>query len=189
MSLKIYLVTTNQKKLLTAQKVLEKYKVDLEMLVLPYEAPEIQSFDVKEIAAFSAQYVANKENKPVLVTDVGYYIEALKGFPGAYVKQMNHYFQSEDLLKLMEGRENRAFKMVECLGFCIPNHEPMTFITESGGTIAHEAVGEGTAIDRVMIREGMDKIQTQYPLEVMIEYYAKHLSHYDQFGSYYQKNL
>ena len=99
--MKIYLVTTNQKKLLTASSALSKYGVELEMLKVDYEVPELQSFSVEEIAKFSAQYVAEKENKPVLVTDVGYFIESLNGFPGPFIKQMNHYLSSEDLLRLM----------------------------------------------------------------------------------------
>jgi XTP/dITP diphosphohydrolase len=188
MSLQVHLVTTNQKKLLTAQSVLKEYGVNLEILPLDYEAPEIQSFDVQEIAAFTAQYIANKENKTVLVTDVGYFINSLKGFPGPYIKQINHYLTSEDLLKLLDGKEDRSFVMRECLGFCVPGADPVTFITESFGTIAHEALGEGSAIDRIMIRQGMDKVQTQYSFESMIEYYAKYLTHYNQFGEYYNKN-
>jgi XTP/dITP diphosphohydrolase len=188
MSVQVHLVTTNQKKLLTAQSVLKDYSVNLEILPLNYEAPEIQSFDVQEIAAFTAQYIANKENKTVLVTDVGYYINSLKGFPGPYIKQINHYLTSEDLLKLLEGKTDRSFVMRECLGFCIPGNDPVTFLTESFGTISYEALGEGSSIDRIMIRQGMDKVQTQYSLETMIEYYSKHLTHFNQFGEYYNKN-
>lgn len=189
MSLKVFLVTTNQKKLLTAQNVLSDYKVNLEMMSLGYEAPEIQSFSVEEIAGFTAKYVSEKENIPVLVTDVGYFIECLKGFPGPYIKQINSYLTSEDLLKLMHGQSNRKFTMKECLGFCVPGQEPVTFVTESTGVIAHVAKGEGSAIDRVMIREGMDKVQTQYSQEEMIEYYSKYLTHYNQFGDYYNTNF
>ena len=48
------------------------------------EIPEIQEYDSAKIAAFSAEYTANLTQKPVLVTDVGYFITALKGFPRVF---------------------------------------------------------------------------------------------------------
>lgn len=187
--MKVYLVTTNRKKLLTAQNVLTQYNVDLDMLSLDYEVPEIQDFDVEAIAAFSAQYTAEMENKPVLVTDVGYFIKSLNGLPGPYIKQMNHYLTSEDILRLMEGKTDRTFEMRECLGFCIPGQEPVTFLTISGGTIADYAYGEGSSIDKVIIRNGMTDVQTKYSQEEMIAYFSQYLTHYNQFGEYYQKFL
>lgn len=187
--MKIYLVTTNQKKLLTAQKVLSKYGVELEIISTEYEVPEIQAFDVESVAAFSAKYVADKENKPIILTDTGYFINALNGFPGPYIKQMNHYFSTDDLLKLMVGKSDRSFVMKECLAFCMPGMEPVTYTSINNGTIAETAHGEGTTLDKVIIREGQDKIQALYSLDEMIEYYSNHLDHYDQFGKYYVNSL
>lgn len=48
----------------------------------------------------------------------------------------------------MEGIEDRHFDMIECLGFCIPGQDPITFVTRSGGNIAAYALGEGSTIDR-----------------------------------------
>lgn len=187
--MKIHLVTTNQKKLLTARLALSQYDVDLDMLPLQYEAPELQSYSVEDIASFTARYIAEKEKVNVIVTDVGYFIHALREFPGPYVKQMNHYFSSSDLLRLMEGVEDRSFLMKECLAFCRPGSDPVVFTAKNEGTIAYEASGEGNALDTVMIREGLDKVQSLYPQEFMIQYYAEHLNHYDQFGRYYRQHL
>ena len=82
--MKVYLATTNQKKLDTAQKVLSKYQVDLEILNIETEIPEIQEYDSAKIAAFSAEYTATLTQKLVLVTDVGYFITTLKGFPRSF---------------------------------------------------------------------------------------------------------
>lgn len=40
-----------------------------------------------------------------------------------------------------------------------------------------------------MIRDGMDDVQTKYSQKTMIEYYTKHLKHYDQFGKFYNTTL
>jgi non-canonical purine NTP pyrophosphatase (RdgB/HAM1 family) len=187
--MRIYIFTTNQQKLRTAQRVLGQYGVDLQILTLPYEAPEIQSFTVEEIACHSAKYLAEKEGLPVLVTDVGYFINALNGFPGPYIKQMNHYLTSEDVLALMKNKQDRTFVMKECLAFCQKGREPVAFTTISTGTIAHSAEGTGNALDTVIIREGQSKVQSLYTMDEMIEYFSSHLDHYAQFGQYYRKNI
>lgn len=48
------------------------------------EIPEIQEYDSAKIAAFSAEYTATLTQKLVLVTDVGYFITTLKGFPRSF---------------------------------------------------------------------------------------------------------
>jgi len=187
--MKVYFITTNSKKLDTAKNVLAKYTVDLEMLSLDAEVPEIQDYETAKIAAFSAQYVANLTQKPCIVTDVGYFIRALNSFPGAFIKQINHYLTSEDLLNLIQNKTDRSFEMVESLTFCEPNKEPKIFETKSSGKLALEAVGIGSGIDRIMIRDGMERVQTTYSHEELIDYYAKNLDHWDQFGKYYMENL
>lgn len=45
--MRIYIFTTNQQKLRTAQRVLGQYGVDLQILTPSYELPEIHSFTVE----------------------------------------------------------------------------------------------------------------------------------------------
>jgi XTP/dITP diphosphohydrolase len=187
--MKIYLATTNQKKMLTAQKALSEYGVDLEMLKLDYEVPEIQSFSVEEIAKFSAKFVADKENKPVFVTDAAFSIESLNGFPGPFMKQINHYLTTEDILNLLRGKTNRKFNLIECLAFCQPNQEPITFSSTMHGTMTEKAEGEGLSIDRIMKWDGLEKVEALCSEEEMVEYYSKHLDFYQQFGQYYSDHL
>ncbi|KKP43019.1 MAG: hypothetical protein A2639_01770 [Candidatus Staskawiczbacteria bacterium RIFCSPHIGHO2_01_FULL_34_27] len=182
--MKIYLATTNKKKMLTAQKALSKYNIDLEMLELDYEVPEIQSFSVEEIAKFSAKFVANKEHKPVFVTDAAFFIESLNGFPGPFMKQINHYLSSQDILNLLKDKTNRKFKLIECLAFCQPHQESVTFSSTMHGTMTEKAEGEGLSIDRIMIWDGLQKVEALYSDDEMVEYFQKHLDSYQQFGKY-----
>lgn len=187
--MKIYLATTNQEKMLTAIKALSKFGVDMEVLKLEYEVPEIQSFSVEEIAKFSAKFVAQKENKPVFVTDAGFFIESLNGFPGPFMKQMNHYLSSQDLLNLMKNKINRNFEVVECLAFCEPNKEPITFVSSMKGVISKKAEGEGLSINKIMIWDGLENVQSLYTSEQMVAYYEEKLDLYRKFGQYYSDHL
>ena len=106
-----------------------------------------------------------------------------------FLKQINHYLTSEDLLKLMEDKTDRNFVMIEVLAFCEPNKKAVIFQSQSGGKLALKAMGIGSSIDRIMIRNGMERVQATYSHEEMIDYYAANLDHFDQFGKYYLENL
>ena len=187
--MKIYLATTNQEKILTATRALSEFGVDMEVLKLDYEVPEIQSLSVEEVAKFSAKFVADKENKPTFVTDASFDIESLNGFPGPFMKQVNHYLSTEDILNLLKDKTNRKFNLKECLAFCQPNGEPVTFSSTMHGVLADKADGRGRSIDRILVWDGMQKVQALYSNEEMVAYYQRHLDFYQQFGKYYQDNL
>ena len=107
----ITFITTNDGKYKIAQEVLGKYGVDV--LQKELYLPEIQSDKVEDVASYAAKYAAQKLKESVFVTDVGYYIEALNGFPGPFVKHINQWLSGEDFIKLMEGKSNRKVKIME----------------------------------------------------------------------------
>lgn len=81
---KIIFVTENKHKLEIAQKVLGLYDIDVENINLGVD--EVQDTDIENIAVKSAISAAKILNQPVIKTDVGFEIEALNGFPGAFGK-------------------------------------------------------------------------------------------------------
>ena len=102
----ITMVTGNIGKWKIANDIFKKYNVDLKQAKI--ETPEIQAYDVEEVSKYSAIYAAKYLNTNVIKSDVGYYIEALNGFPGVFLKYINSMLTSEDVLKLMEGKDNRT---------------------------------------------------------------------------------
>ncbi len=72
--------------------------------------PEIQSMDLEEVVKTKAKEAFKILNKPVLVEDTWYFLEALKWFPWPLVK----YIVDEEwpwinlLFKMMENEENRT---------------------------------------------------------------------------------
>ena len=185
----IYFVTNNHYKFQVAQEVLEKKGI--EVIQQKLETPEIQSTDVKEIASFSAKWASEKINRPVALTDAGYYIESLNGFPGPFIKYINQWLTSEDLLKLMKGKKDRAVVVKVCLAYCEPGKEPITFLCETTGTIAQKAVKtdkEGsTSINEIFIPEGYDKVETEIPREEMVKFWAGVEDYWEKFADYVHK--
>ncbi len=170
--MEITFVTGNSYKFQVAKEVLKDSGITL--IQQKIETPEIQSKDVVEIATYSAKYAANKLNKPVALTDAGYYIEALNGFPGPFIKFINQWLTSEDLLRLMEGKENRKVTVKACLAYCEPNKEPMNFVSEVTGTLSLKTVKEGsTPINEIFIPEGYTKVEAEIPREEMVKFWGK----------------
>ena len=170
----IHFVTGNIYKFQVAQKALEGTGIELVQEEL--DTPEIQSTSVEEISSYSAKWAAEKIGKPVAVTDAGYYIDALDGFPGPFIKYINQWLSSEDLIKLMEGQTNRKVVVREGLAYCEPGKDPVTFSGESFGTIALRQVitdkPGSTSINEIFIPVGFDKVETEISKEKMIEFWS-----------------
>ena len=181
--MEIIFVTGNQYKLEVARKALEGTKIIL--LQQKLDTPEIQSLDPKEIASYSAKWVAEKLGKPVVLTDAGYFIEALNDFPGPFVKYFNQWFTSADLIKLMEGKEERTIICRDCLAYCKPGEEPITFIAEARGTIATKPGRKDKfPMNEVLIPEGFDRPQSEIPKEEMIKFWNKNLTIWQDLAKY-----
>lgn len=150
---KFVYVTGNNIKFSVAEKIFEH--TGIELIQKSIITPEIQSKSVEDIAIFSAKWASQELNQTVAVTDAGFYIEALNGFPGPFIKFVNDWFTVDDYINLMRGQTNRTIIVRDCLAYCEPNKEPITFIGVYKGSIANEAGRKGiTPIEQLFIPEG-----------------------------------
>lgn len=150
---KLVYVTGNDIKFSIAKKVFKN--TGIELVQRNIDTPEIQSKSVEDIATFSAIWASKEINETVAVTDAGFYIEALNGFPGPFIKYVNEWFSVDDYLNLMRGKTNRTIIVRDCLAYCKPNEKPITFIGLYKGNIAYEAGRKGTTpIEQLFIPQG-----------------------------------
>lgn len=182
--MKVAFVTGNQGKWEIARDIFAKYGVDLTQAKM--ETPEIQSLDVKEVALYSARYAAQKLQKPVIKSDVGYYITALNNFPGPFIKYVNQTLTSQDLLRLMVGKENRSMIIRECLAFAHPNGFHHLFIHEQNTILAKEEEGNGSSIDKIMILDGFSKTRGASDPKEVAEFWKKSLQLYHEAAKFVQ---
>lgn len=167
---KVVFVTGNDYKFQVACEGVKKYLVQLDQAKL--ETPEIQAESVEEVAAFSAKWAASQLGKPVVVTDGGYNIEALNGFPGVFIKYVNKWLSSDDLLRLMAGKDNRRVTAQVALAYCAPDGEARVFTANFEGRIAQKAGKPGgTAINEIYIPVPYDKTESELSREVMVAYW------------------
>lgn len=91
-------VTGNDLKFKTASHHCAKHGITLTQQDI--ETVEIQAETGEPIARHKANEAFQKLQKPVLVSDDTWVIPALNGFPGPYMKSVNHWFTPQDWLNL-----------------------------------------------------------------------------------------
>jgi XTP/dITP diphosphohydrolase len=149
----IYFVTTNDFKYKSFINKVTLSGVKIEQL--KEETPEIQSTDNGTVAKSSAEWAANKFNKPVIKEDVGMYIAALNGFPGVYLNQIEKWIKSEGYLKLLEGITDRTAEWEYAVAYCEPGKNPVSFSAFQKGSISTKVKGTaGYFTDKIFIPEG-----------------------------------
>jgi XTP/dITP diphosphohydrolase len=164
-------VTGNPLKFKVAVRFFEGSRISLESRDL--STPEIQSSRVEEIAEWSAAWACRSLNRPVVVMDAGYYIEALNGFPGPFIKFVNEWFSAEDYLNLMQGKTNRRVVIRDCLAYCRPKEKPAIFSQlHQGQLAARPGRRTGTSIDQIFIPEGFSSPVSEIPPEEMLAYWS-----------------
>lgn len=143
----LYFITSNKTKIFLAEKNLKPLGIDF--TVQPFESPEIQSDNDAEIATKKAVDAYAILQKPLFVTDDSWFIPALRGFPGAYMKYMNNWLTVEDFLRLIEPYENRQIILRQTLCFT-DGTETKVFSQDNQGIILKEPQGNGLSILRIV---------------------------------------
>ena len=185
--MKISFVTGNTGKWEIGRDIFTKYGLELNQANM--ETPEIQSLDVKEVASYSAQYAAQKLGMPVIKSDVGYYITALKGFPGPFIKYINQMLTEDDLLRLMKGIKDRSMVIRECLAYAEPNGFTKCLVHEQKTRIAEQADGTGNSIDKIMILDGFTKTRGASDPKDVAEFWKKSLTLYHEMAEFLREKF
>lgn len=138
--MKLIFVTGNSTKYTFAQHKLDPFQIELVQRNLDLE--EIQSDSIEKVAQHKAVQAYNELKKPLIVSDHGWFIPALNGFPGAYMKYVNEWFKPRDFLNLMEPYEDRRVILKQVI--CFTNgRETKLFVHEAEGKILRVSKGSG----------------------------------------------
>jgi XTP/dITP diphosphohydrolase len=167
----IYL-TGNDFKFAVAERALGNSGIVLVQECL--EAPEIQSSRVEDVATYAAEWGSQRLDRPVVVTDAGFYIEALNGFPGPFVKFVNRWLTAEDLLNLMRGKDNRRAITRDCLAYCRSGEKPAIFSGSYPGCVAAApGAGGGTPMEQVFIPDGYAVPVSDFPADERLAFWSR----------------
>ena len=134
--MRINFITTNTLKFEIAQAFFQKLDGDYELKQYAIDTPEIQDNSVEAIARQSALWAANQTGVPCIKMDVGFYIEALNGFPGPFVKYVNEWLSQDDILRLVKTKNNRNAYFEDALAIAYPDGTAKVFSHKSGGVLS-----------------------------------------------------
>ena len=180
----IILVTGNKHKLEIATKVLNLY--DINGTNKNIDVDEIQDTNIEEIAKKSALLAAKILNKPVIKTDVGFEIEALNGFPGAFGKYVFNWLGTEGILKLLENKNNRNGTAIEVLAYAEPNGTYKTFRMDSPLTIRKNPKGSGSVMDKLMEIKGQKSNYGSMSKEEQLNWWKETNNYFHEFAKWYK---
>lgn len=143
----IYYVTGNKNKIKTAKLYLSKFGLKIEGKAL--KLTEEQTDSVEEVALSKARQAFGILKKPLIVSDSGWYIKSLGGFPGLFMKYINEWFKAEDFIKLMQGQKDKSVILKESLCY-IDKSRYKVFSQEIKGKVLETAYNKGLPSDRII---------------------------------------
>ncbi|MGB2581310.1 MAG: RdgB/HAM1 family non-canonical purine NTP pyrophosphatase [Thermoplasmata archaeon] len=137
---------------------------ELEHLDTAY--PEIQADTLEETIVPGLTWLVSKYDRPVIIDDSGFFVDALKGFPGVFSSYVYRTIGCEGILRLMEGRPDRSARFECCSGFMTPGDEPFIAEGVAKGTVSHEMKGSGGfGYDPIFINEGHTKTYAELDVD------------------------
>lgn len=131
--------TGNHQKLLLGQTVCDEYKISLVQKDLGVD--EVQSEDSLYVAQKKAKAAYDIAKEPLVISDNSWAFLGLNGFPGTYAKSINHWLTPADLLRLMEGVDDRRLLYTQVLVYQDATQQKV-FKKEILGTTLYEARGK-----------------------------------------------
>lgn len=111
----VIFVTGNQLKLASAQAVAKHFDIKLTNLVA--DIPEIQSENGEDIVRDKLTKAHQIAGAPVIVSDDYWEFHGLGGFPGPYMKSINHWFSPEIFTGIAQQLTDRRVRLTMRLGY------------------------------------------------------------------------
>ncbi len=177
--MKITFVTGNEFKVKETEEIL-----DIGLEISKIELDEVQDLDLEKVALHKLNQAYEIIQKPVMIDDVSFEVNAWNSFPGPLVKWMLKAGNGPSLLlKLLEGEKDRSAKARLAIGFH-DGEKPHLFFGEAKGSVADEIRGDnGFGWDRVFIPDGFDQTFAEMPLELKnsISHRGKALAQFQDF--------
>lgn len=135
MTRNVIFATTNTGKAAALKTLAHGYGIEVQQIEVDLVEPQADS--VMAVAHNKAQQALKLLGQPVVVEDSGFAIDALNGFPGAYIKYALATIGAEGLLRLAAPFPNPACRFISVMCYAAPDGSQQTFIDDSAiGTLA-----------------------------------------------------
>ena len=161
MAKQIIFVTGNEMKVRHANEAI--VGTDFELVAQKLDIIEPRAEDPKDVVVEKALQAIKLINKPLIVEDSGIFIDYLNGFPKTFVHFAEETIGVKNIVKIMEGVENRKAEFRQSLAYIEPDMaEPIVFSYVDGNyTIAdrvwEQQFDETSDFDKILIPQGENK--------------------------------
>jgi len=145
---KLFYITENNSKFKNAKRYAAKFGFGLIQKKLKIK--EIQSHSIEDIVKDKAKQAFEILKRPLIVSDSGWYIPALKGFPGPYMHYINKWLDAEDFLNLMKDKKDKSI-ILEHIICAVSSRGLKLFKKKIKGKFINQVKGKGISSDRVII--------------------------------------
>lgn len=151
----LVLISSNKRKIAELTTLLEP---EIKVEVMKLEYPELKLEDPCEISKAAAKMLCERMKKPVLVEDSGFFVDALKGFPGIMTKFTSYKIGLNGIIKIMKGVKKRKCWYKSAIGICEPGKQPVCFLGVEEGRVAEKIRGKkGWGQDPIFLPKGKSK--------------------------------
>jgi len=152
----IYFITGNKGKFSEVKEKLQP--LDIELIQKDIGYPEIQTDSLEEVVRYGVKHIKERFHSPFIIEDAGLFIDALKGFPGVFSKDVFYTIGCKGILKLLESVKERSAVFRSVYAFSESGEESILFKGESHGKIANVERGKGGfGYDPIFIPDGKTK--------------------------------
>ncbi len=183
---KVFIATGSQDKFASAVNRLLPFKIKLIQKKLDIIEP--QEEDIKKVTISKARQAYELLGKPVIVSDTGWSIPALKGFPGPFMHFITKWFTGEDLARLCKGIKNRTV-IIENVAVYKDAIVEKCFISKRTGILVDIPKGKGVAIDQIASFRSDGKTIAQCQQHNLNRFDSNLLnSIWTQFGEWFTKS-
>lgn len=179
--MKINFITGNPQKVAIAQAALG---AEFEIYAADLDIPELQSMSLEEIAVDSAHKALQILNEPLILTDSGFFIDALNGFPGPFVKWTNKTLGNHDFLSMLASKASRQAHTEDCLVYIAPGQDPVVFYSRVSGEVVQAAEDKSSSISQLFIPDDLGHAVSDLSFEKEAEFWAQHNTNYSQLKAY-----
>lgn len=142
--------TRNKAKYKEAARIASAFGIQLRHLNIAKQ--ELQADELTEIASFAAMQAAKSSLRNVISEDAGFFVNALRGFPGPYSSYVFKTLGTNGILKLMQGVQQRGASFLAAVAYCEPGRHPVCFTGVVKGSLSNAPKGShGFGFDPIFI--------------------------------------
>lgn len=184
----ILFATGNKTKFSVGQQICHKFGISLKQATL--EIDEIQSEDIAYIIRDKARRAFALLNRPVVVSDDSWHISGLGGFPGPYMKSMNHWLSEDDFLRLCSHLDDRSVFLQQQIAYT-DERESVLFRQDIPAQLLRKARGHSSVpFQNIVTMDGDDGLSVGEIIEHNAQQSDQRLDNYaktwQQFADWYQ---